>query len=249
MIHRFFVPTEWIKPPLVHLQGEIAHQIRSVLRMQPGHHITILDNSGIEWQVILTGIDRDSVRGQILSSQPAQGESSVQLTLYQGMLKAQKFEWVLQKGTELGVTCFVPTICQRSVVNNPADLAKKRARWERIIREAAEQSRRGKLPRLEPSLSLTGAIRQADQQASSDTLILMPWEEATGLMLKTVLKQSPASSIALFIGPEGGFTGAEAAMAKDVGAHLVKLGPRILRAETAGLAVCSAILYERGEWD
>ena len=183
MTHRFFIPPTWLTPPTVTLRGDIARQIKTVLRMQPGDDIIVLDSSGMEWQVTLTSIENDVVEGQIIRQQPAEGEPELQLILYQGTLKGQKFEWVLQKGTELGVSCFVPTICQRSVVRRADVLTRKYSRWQQIIREAAEQSRRGKLPHLEPPMTLTSAI----QQARSTPLILMPWEEATPLALKEVL--------------------------------------------------------------
>lgn len=244
MPHRFFIPPNWINPPNVTLQSDTARQIRTVLRMRPGDEIIVLDNSGSEWRVTLTEIGKRSVLGQIVNRQPARGEPSVQLTLYQGTLKGQKFEWLLQKGTELGVTTFVPTICQRSVVRDKAALAKKTSRWQQIIREAAEQSGRGKLPVLEPALPLADALRHAQPHA----LIIMPWEEAAQATLKSVLQKNRADNLALFIGPEGGFAPQEAQQAQQAGAHLVRLGPRILRAETAGLAACAAILYELEEW-
>jgi 16S rRNA (uracil1498-N3)-methyltransferase len=231
------------------LHAETARQIQTVLRLRPGDEIIVLDNSGLERRVRLTELRKNEVRGEVISQQPAQGEPRLRLTLYQGMLKAQKFEWVLQKGTELGVSCFVPTICQRSVVGNVDDLVQKRARWERIIQEAAEQSRRGRLPRLEQVMPLAEALQLVSQPAQPTSLQIMPWEEATGPSLKRILAEVKPQAVAVFIGPEGGFTATEATMAREAGAHLVKLGPRILRAETAGLAVSAAILYELDEWD
>lgn len=245
MPHRFFIPSDWLTPTTVSLHDEIARQIRTVLRMQPGDEIIVLDNSGAEWQVKLTDIGQVKSQGQIIGRRPAQGEPALQLTLYQGALKAQKFEWVLQKGTELGVSRFTPTLCHRSIANDSHALVKKYPRWQRIIQEAAEQSRRGRLPDLAPPLPLDEAIRQAKTQ---HTLLVMPWEAATDASLKAVLTAKPADSIATFIGPEGGFTEAEAATARQAGAHLITLGPRILRAETAGVVICAAILYELGEW-
>ncbi len=216
-----------------------------MLRMRPGDNIIVLDNSGIEWLVILTEVGPGSVRGQLVGQQPIQNEPTLHLTLYQATLKAQKFEWVLQKGTELGVGRFVPTICQRSVGRDVETLAKKRPRWQHIIREAAEQSGRGMLPQLAAAIPWVEAVRHA----SSNSLRLMLWPEATALTLKEVLAGVRTDMVALFIGPEGGFTAEEAALARQAGLELVRLGPRILRAETAGLAACSAIFYALGEWD
>ena len=240
--HRFFIPPESITPPTVVLPGDVARQLKTVLRMQPGDSIVVLDNSGREWQVRLTEVGKTAVRGEIVGQAQAQGEPALHLTLYQGTLKAQKFEWVLQKGVELGVSSFVPLICQRSVVRDSAALAKKGERWQRIIREAAEQVGRGLLPRLEPAMPFEQAMRHA----YAAPLRLMLWEEAAGPSLKAAL--TGARRIALFVGPEGGFAAAEAATAQQVGFQVVKLGPRILRAETAGLAATAAIMYELGEW-
>lgn len=245
MTHRFFIPPNCLIPPTVRLPDEAAHQIKTVLRLQPGAEIIVLDNSGQEWRVRLTSLGKHEVAGEIITQQPAQGEPAVQINLYQGTLKGQKFEWVLQKGTELGVSHFTPVICQRSVVNKSQEVMEKYPRWQRIIQEAAEQSRRGRLPELAPPLTLTKAIQQTK---SPNSLALMPWEEANSPSLKTILAEAKPAQVSVFIGPEGGFAPEEAALAQTAGVRLVKLGPRILRAETAGLAVCSVILYELGEW-
>lgn len=244
MAYRFFVPPDSITPPLVTLPGDIAHQVRSVLRLRPGDEIVLLDGTGRAWRVALAQIDKKAVQGQIKEPYLIESEPELRLTLYQGMLKGQKFEWVLQKGTELGVSTFVPVICQRSVVREREAIHKKFGRWQEIIREAAEQSGRGRLPHLEPPLLADEAFHHAQNAA----LRVMPWEEAGETMLKTVLAGGPVQNIALFIGPEGGFTAQEARLAQENGVHLVTLGPRILRAETASLAVCAAIFYEMNEW-
>lgn len=245
MTHRFFIPPNWITPPTVSLRGDPAHQLTSVLRLQPGDLIIVLDNSGQEWQVRLTELGKAGGRGEIVSQRLCPAEPAVELTLYQGTLKGQKFEWVLQKGTELGVSRFVPVICQRSVVREPAALANKQERWQRIIQEAAEQSGRGRLPRLAAALPFDQAV----QHAAGAALRLMPWEEAIAASLATVWPATPPASVALLIGPEGGFTTTEAHLAGQSGFHLVRLGPRLLRAETAGLAVTAAIMDRLGEWD
>lgn len=226
----------------------MAHQIKTVLRLQAGDEIIVLDNSGQEWRVRLITVGKSEVQGEIISQQPARGEPALQITLYQGTLKGQKFEWVLQKGTELGISRFTPLICRRSVVNKSREIMEKYPRWERIIQEAAEQSRHGRLPELTPPLALAEAVRQVGESTSPESMVLMPWEEASGPSLKAILTQTRPRQIAVFIGPEGGFTPEEAALAQAAGVRLVKLGPRILRAETAGLAVCAALLYELGEW-
>ena len=246
MTHRFFIPPEWLRPPTVILRDDTARQIKSVLRMQPDDEVIVLDNSGRGYRIRLTQLAKSEVLGEIVAEEALVDEPRLHLTLYQGILKAQKFEWVLQKGTELGIRRFVPTLCRRSIRNDLDGVKKKYPRWQRIIQEAAEQSHRSQLPQLTLPTTLADAL----PQILPETLILMPWEAADSQAgsLQTILRKQPIESIAIFIGPEGGFTPAEAETARRVGAHLVKLGPRILRAETASLAVAAVVMSELGDW-
>ena len=245
MAHHFFIPPTWLTMPTVTLQGAVAQQISQVLRLRRGEQITVFDNTGRGWQVELTEVSKKKVMGQIIHEQTLPVEPRPYITLYQGMLKKDKFEWVLQKGTELGLSHFVPLRCQRAIIQEVADINKKLPRWELIIQEAAEQSGRAKLPTLAKAMTINEAIAAMPSQ----TTLILPWEEAHELTLKTVLQQiTPMAKIALFIGPEGGFTANEAALVQQAGGHVVTLGPRILRAETASLAATAAILYELGAW-
>ncbi|MDM8529408.1 16S rRNA (uracil(1498)-N(3))-methyltransferase [Anaerolineales bacterium HSG24] len=237
MSHHFFIPPNWIAPPEVTLFDDVARQIRVVLRMKVGQQITVLDGSGRAWLVELAQINQHTVYGRILNVVMLHSEPTVTVTLYQGTLKGQKFEWVLQKGTELGVSRFVPLICERSVVTDMTKLTKKVTRWESIIQEAAEQSKRAKLPLLSPPQQFPEALAAID----STSLALMAWEESRDVRLKELLGTSKANQISVFIGPEGGFSQVEAKQATQHGVSLVTLGPRILRAETAGIATCAVI--------
>jgi len=245
-LHRFFIPPEWIAKPKVTLSGQVAHQIKNVLRMRPGWQIEVLDNFGNEYVVMLTRVDRSWVDGEILTERLAQGEPSLPLTLYQGTLKAQKFEWVLQKGTELGVSEFVPVITERSVLADVEAVEQKMLRWERIIQEAAEQSGRGALPELRPAMMLSVACRRA---AQLDGVRLLAWAGAsTADGLHAVLTQAELPPrVSLFVGSEGGFSEKEVEIARQNGIQPVWLGQRILRAETAGVAATAAIMYHFGE--
>ncbi|MFZ1508102.1 MAG: 16S rRNA (uracil(1498)-N(3))-methyltransferase [Anaerolineae bacterium] len=248
-MHRFFVTPTAIHGEAVTLAAETAHHLREVLRLGPGAEIMVLDGSGREYRVSITHQSRSGVEGRILSQTPALGEPRTQITLYQATLKGEKFEWLLQKGTEIGISRFVPLLTQRCVTHDRASLSKKEGRWRRIIQEAAEQARRGRLPALAAPLDLVDACQEAARQAD---LILFLWESAPGHGLKPALqawRSSAAASgrISLFVGPEGGFSEGEAALAAASGACLIGLGPRILRAETAGLAAGAAILYEMGD--
>ncbi len=244
-MHRFFVPPHSIKESRVVLRGTIVHQIRDVLRMRPGDDIVLLDNSGWAQRAELVTIDRDAVRGRVVEKWKLETEPQTRITLYQGLLKGQKFEWVLQKGTEIGIIAFVPVMAARCVISTVNDVSAARVeRWERIIVEAAEQAGRAALPHLSNAIMLPHACEQAGRAG----LALIPWEGERSRGLREALQDVPKSKeIGLFIGPEGGFTEEEIATAQERGVIPVSLGPRILRAETAGLVAASAILYELGD--
>ena len=246
---RFFIPPDWISGRQVTLIEDVAHQVRHVLRMRAGEQLIVLDNSGWERVVELSHITPNLVMGHVVEERLAAGEPRTKISLYQGVLKAQKLEWVLQKGTELGLVEFIPVICERSIVGDLEDVDRKLGRWARIIREAAEQSRRGQLPALRPAMLFVQGCQRAKR---SGGLGLLPWEDETATSLKASLTAGETGaerpfSINLFIGPEGGLTAEEVETARRYQVQPVSLGPRILRAETAGLAAAVAILYELGD--
>ncbi len=247
-MHRFFVPAEWIEKPKVSILGNTAHQIKNVLRMKSGRQIIVLDNFGQEYTVTLTHVAKSVVVGEIIQTRAAQGEPELKISLYQGTLKAQKFELVLQKGTELGVTEFIPTISERSVLGDVEAIDRKMLRWERIIQEAAEQSKRGMLPELRPAMMFGQACQRASQMGGMN---LLAWENAEAASLRSALEAVAEKPLylSLFIGSEGGFTLDEARLAHGYNIQPVWLGRRILRAETAGLAAASAVFYHFREME
>jgi 16S rRNA (uracil1498-N3)-methyltransferase len=257
-MHRFFVSPDQFEDDKVVMTGPAVHQIRNVLHLGPGDHIVVLDNSGWEREAAIVKVGQEQIIGNVLSRTLATGEPRTKVSLYQGVLKGSHFEFVLQKGTELGIVEFVPLISQRCVIAGLDDVNKKRERWRRILQEAAEQSRRGRLPRLQMAVLFSQACERAKRTGG---LSLMPWEEEKSVSLKRVFgkerKEAKGSkapsfpsrpfSINLFIGPEGGFTSEEVTLAQRYGIVPITLGPRILRAETAGLVVTAAIFYELGD--
>lgn len=243
-MQRFFVPAAAIREGLVEFDAAVSHQLRQVLRLAAGDVVAVGDGQGRTWQAELVELDRQRVRARLLAEQVSHSEPATRITLYQGTLKADKFEWVLQKGTELGVQRFVPLIAQRSIVRDQAALAGKRPRWQSIVREAAEQSGRTWLPEVAHAQDLAAALH--DRQRPAD-LRLICWENETSQHLRDAVQPAveagTAPAIDLFVGPEGGFASDEIATARACGVQVISLGPRILRAETAGLAAVVALLY------
>lgn len=244
--YRFFVSPESISGARVELiDSALVHQLTRVLRLRPGQQVLLLDGIGNAYEVTLTELGRERVTGLVERRVVATGEPVFALTLYVALLRAERFEWVLQKGTEIGVQAFVPVQCTHSL---PADRAAdhKLARWQRIVREAAEQSCRGRLPTVAPPQSFASAC--ADAATTDDALILR--EDAADhlrAILRGYIQQSPGAhprSMALLSGPEGGFSAEELTTATEHGIMPASLGPRILRAETAPIVAAAAIFYE-----
>jgi len=231
------------------LSQKQTHQIRNVLRMRPGDHIEVLDNEGWEYEVSLDYVGKTHVSGKVVAKRVVANEPGVRITLFQSLVKRERFEWILQKGSEMGVSRIVPVFTQRALPQEKKGITPgKISRWKRIITEAAEQSGRGRIPELRSAISYTEAIDRFDE----NQLALIPWEEASEPDLRTVLaerlgvSQKP-DSIAVFIGPEGGFALEEIKYARDRGLIPITLGPRILRTETAAVVAIALILYELGE--
>jgi 16S rRNA (uracil1498-N3)-methyltransferase len=254
MMHRFFVPPKWIVGDKVRLEGDLARRLSRVLRLSPGDRVVLLDNSGSEYEVALASFGRDAVEAQVLAVRDGTGESGIQVTLYQGVMKGEKFDWVLQKCTEMGISAFVPMICRRSVPQERGTRpAARYARWEKIVTEAAEQSGRSRLPEIWEHTAFQEACNGV---AGAGTLSIIPWEQEAVTGLRPALSQllpSPAEGegqgpgVNIFIGPEGGFEESEVEYARSCGVVPVSLGRRVLRSESAGIAVVAAVMYEGGE--
>lgn len=246
-MHRFFVTYYALSQGMTVELDELHHQLSRVLRMQSGDEILLLDGLGREYLTRLHAIDSSRATGEVLDERIASGEPATHVSLYQCALKGDRFEWVLQKGTELGVSRFVPVISERTIVR-PADrLLQKYDRWRAILREAAEQSGRGLLPDLASPMSWDDAVQEAEGTR------LVPWEQGQAIpgLLQVVHEIEPVTGLRdrmnLLIGPEGGISEPEMKLAVANGWQAVTLGPRILRAETASLAAVAVAMAALGE--
>ena len=239
-MNRFFLPPEVIQAGEVIFPGEFSHQIARVLRLKPGEMVIVLDNLGSEYCVELVSVAAKDVRGIIRESRTAEGEPPVRLSLYLCLTQREKLEWILQKCTETGVAEFVPVISSRSLVRDQAGLEKKMERWRRIVREAAEQSGRGRVPGIMPVMTLEQALKHgiAGHQAC-----FQAWENENKRGLTTALLDCMGMErIALLIGPEGGLSTDEVQTAETLGWLTFSLGKRTLRMETAAVVAVARIL-------
>jgi 16S rRNA (uracil1498-N3)-methyltransferase len=247
-LNRFFVLPENIKNEMLAITGSDVKHIKNVLRLKKGEKIEVFDGTGREYTVIIENVT-DKISGKIISKKDIKNEPGPRIILWQGLPKGSKIDFIIQKCTEVGVSRIVPLITERSIVKiEPQKVAQKQKRWQKIAVSAAEQSGRVEVPRIDEPVDFTTALENSDKKL----LNIIPWEIESKLTLKGILKKnqefinSPNPVINIFIGPEGGFTHREIEKAKSAGLIPVSLGPRILRTETAGLAVLVMVLYEIG---
>lgn len=235
-MRRFY--TKDISGPFARIEGEEARHIYKVLRLQPGQEVILCDGSGTEYLCRLTAAG-PVCEFDVLSAKVSAAEPKAQITLFQALPKADKLEHILQKCTELGVSGFVPFSSEYAVMR--AD-DKKLPRWERILLEASKQSGRACLPRLSAIQTFAETLPQFARQDA----VLFFNERETARPLSPALLQG-AKNVGIVVGPEGGFSPAEADAMMAAGAHSVTLGPRILRTETAGPVAAALTLYLLGE--
>lgn len=239
--YRFFLPHEQIQSCTTS-DADIVHQWGRVLRIQPGQRLLLLDGRGHGFEVDITSIDKKHARWTVVNQQVLSGEPTLSITLASAVIRPERFEWLLQKATEIGVTGFVPVIADRS--RGEIESAKgKRERWQRIIREAAEQACRAVLPELTDPVSLRAL------QLPADAACLWLHEGHGTQPLRQHLPQ-PQRALWIVTGPEGGFSDDETAwMATQPRWYASGLGQRILRAETAPLVAATIALASHGEFD
>ncbi len=239
-LRRFFVPRGSVRARNVTLGPEMAHRLGRVLRLKRGDHIVLSEGGRRDFEAQITGVSGQALTAVVVGERDAPHEPVVGITLYQSLIRQNRFDLVLEKGTELGVSRFVPMIAARCQVHgeNGEPSPAKAERWARLVLEAAEQCGRGRLPEVGAPTSFEEAVR------SAHGLKLLPYESARGVGLTEYLRgldRRPAE-VSLFIGPEGGFEPAEIELAQAVGAVVVTMGPRVLRSETAGIVASALIL-------
>ena len=256
LMNRFFIDKNNIHDNIATIQGEDIDHIRRVLRLSVGDYIELCDSEGYDYIAKLQDISKDLITAGIEKSYLSVGEPNVNVSVYQAVPKGDKMDTVIQKCVELGVNKIIPVITDRTIVKMDSFDArrKKTLRWQKISEEAAKQSKRGKIPGVSMPVDFSEAASMEDASSTEDTsLKIIFWEEERCLSLRYIVEHAAEknrNNIAIFIGPEGGFTEDEIFIALRHGWKRVTLGPRILRTETVGMAALSAIMFymEEMEW-
>ena len=243
-MYHFFVDPGQIQGTQILITGKDVNHIKNVLRMRIGEEVSVGNGvDGKEYRCAIDTFEEDSVVCKLLFVKEDGVELPVKVTLFQGLPKADKMELIIQKAVELGVYEIVPVATKRCVVKLDAKKeASKIARWQAIAEAAAKQSKRAVVPRICPVMTMGEAI----QEASKKEHRIIPYELAEGMNKTKEIFSSftPGNSVAVFIGPEGGFEEKEVEAAAAAGVEPISLGKRILRTETAGFTVLSWIMYE-----
>lgn len=234
-MQRFFVLPETLAWDFFRTREKsFCHQITRVLNLAPGAEILVLNNTGTEFRIQLTEVTRKKVVGKILEQSQNSTEPQLQLTLFQALpKKISKFEQLLRSATEVGVTEFRPLLTERTEVKGLA----RPERLERILREAAEQSGRGLIPRLTAVQKFSAILETPGFKLLADSFCLQP------LLPKFLPQIARQKQVGILLGPEGGFSEREVQAAQVAGIPNFSLGPRVLRVETAGVGIASRILF------
>lgn len=243
----FYLPAAPRGGQWVELTGDdAAHAVR-VLRMRPGDTFEAYDDAENLYRCCIEEADKSRVTARIISGERRSNQPSVAVTVYAGLSKGERFDYLVQKCVECGVHRIVPFISEHCVaVPRPEDYEKKRVRFQRIAMEAGKQSRRSKVVEVGEIVSFDAMLGQA---AEADTRIFL-YERENRTSLSGALGQvKPGGTVALVSGPEGGFSPAEAQLALEGGLESVSIGPRIMRCETAPVAALCAIMYHSGNFD
>lgn len=239
---QFFVDADRIGKDTISIIGEDVNHIKNVLRMKPGTQVRISNMEDKDYICELLELKDDEVIAKIVDVDEEGTELPSKVYLFQGLPKADKMETVIQKNVELGVYSIVPVSMKRCVVKLDAKKAKsKKERWQKIAESAAKQSKR----MIIPTLDEVKTLKEAVEFAKTLDVILLPYENASGMeKTKEIIGHiKPGQSVGIFIGPEGGFEDEEVSFLENAGAQVISLGKRILRTETAGMALMAVLMY------
>ncbi len=243
-MYQFFIEENEIREDGVHIRDpQNINHMRNVLRMRSGEKVRLCcQETGREYICVIESLTHDEIVARIEDIVGENRELPCRITLFQGLPKGDKMEWIIQKAVELGAAAIVPVTMKRSIMKlDEKKAAKKVDRWNLIAQSAAKQSKRNRIPEVSKVLGFRDALAMASDMEG----ILVPYEDAEGIShtRKILSEMKEKSSLAVFIGPEGGFEKSEIKALEEVGGASITLGHRILRTETAGMTTLSILMY------
>lgn len=248
-MHRFFVPPETRSENNVAMSGDLAHQLSRVLRLRADEEIVLIPadaTDAVEWRVRLVSVGARAVHGVVIAERAGLPEPTCAVTLCPALLKGERFDWLLQKATELGVAAIQPVTTMHTIRKIGPDDAHALERWRRIVTEAAEQSGRSRVPTVRAPVrlaDLAGAVSASMPMPMPIPMPIIVAHETVATISLADALSAGADRIAVAIGPEGGFADDEVRrLVADAGAVAVSLGPRILRAETAAITAVTLVM-------
>jgi 16S rRNA (uracil1498-N3)-methyltransferase len=247
MSHRFFIPQAQIEHPLSIITGDEVNHIKNVLRLKPGDTITLFDGTGAEYVTRIIELSSNKIAVEIIEKTDSYSESAVHINIGQAFLKEKKMDSLIRQVTELGINHWQPFFSERSIPTpDPKRLYSRTQRWEKIMIEAVKQCGRSHLMQIGQAVSFSEMLKLAN---NADIKIIF-WENAVNVLRPNTfsIDKNEIRSVYSIIGPEGGFSEVEGKQAMKAGFFPVKIGPRILRAETASVAVCTLLQYLFGDF-
>ena len=240
---RLYVDTPLVAGSRVALPEAAARHVGRVLRSRPGDELVLFDGSGDEYPATIERVSKQAVLVQVGARRERDVESPLAVRLIQGVSRGDRMDTVVQKSTELGVRRITPLLSEHSVVRLDEERAQKRvAHWRRVAESACEQCGRNRPPRVDPPATLPAVL--AGDPPPGAVRLLLSTAATDGIDLP---RQPRPAGVELLIGPEGGFSAAEAALARDAGFRGVSLGPRVLRTETAAIAALALLQAAWGD--
>ncbi len=242
---KFFIKKENIEHNHIKITEGDALHISKVLRTEAGDVLTLCDGEGTDYLAEVISCNKECVLCNIIKTCPCLSEPEISVTLFQGLPKQGKMDYIIEKCTELGVSCIVPVSTKRSVVkiDDKTSEAKKLTRWQKIASESVKQCGRGTIPKVTQVMT----IKEAIEFSKSLDLTIAAYECEQETSIKSVLETKNPKSVGIFIGPEGGLDSDEVKQFLSANIKTVTLGKRILRTETAGHTVLTAVMYEFNE--
>jgi len=239
----YYVSPQDVFGDVLVFREEEAHHLSRVKRKKRGDIVWAVDGEGRAYEVELFNFSQDAIRGKILKTRMRIGEPVAEVTLAQGLLKGERFDWLVEKATEIGVRRIVPVISETS---DTAGGAQKVARWKRVARSAMKQSGRSVLPEIAPATPFDRLLTMGT--GNHYRFIAHSGPDSVSVHIPKHARLTGTPKVICVIGPEGGFTDQEIVQSKEQRFQPVTLGPRRLRAETAGLVLTTLVLSQLGEW-